>query len=282
MKNIPIRKINTPSQSGNYSIRKIEDLLDGKDLVQNIHRHDFYLILVLEKAKGEHVIDFIHYSVAGHTVFFLRPGQVHQLTLKRGSLGYIIEFNSEWFTTGETKVNHLIRKACFENCCVIDPHRFKKIRSLSNSIYEEYSNQQERYKEAIQSIMNQFFIEMIREHKTARPSTPKNLYAQERLEEFLELLRSHVSTHKQVADYSDMLHLTPYQLNAITKSMLGKTCSELINETIQLEAKRYLLATTNQINQIASQLGYEDISYFIRFFKKQSGYSPEAFRQKFK
>ena len=63
---------------------------------------------------------------------------------------------------------------------------------------------------------------------------------------------------------------------------MGKTVSALINEQIILEAKRYLLATSGQVKDIADQLGYEDVSYFIRFFKKQTGYSPEAFRKNFK
>jgi len=79
-----------------------------------------------------------------------------------------------------------------------------------------------------------------------------------------------------------MLNLSVYQLNAITKATLGKTCSEVINEHIILEAKRCLLATSNKIGQTAYRLGYEDISYFIRFFKKQTGYSPEAFRNNFR
>jgi AraC-like DNA-binding protein len=83
-----------------------------------------------------------------------------------------------------------------------------------------------------------------------------------------------------VSFYADLLNLSSYQLNAITKATLGKTCSELINEFIILEAKRTLLATSNQVNQIAYHLGYEDVSYFIRFFKKHTGYSPEAFRLK--
>jgi YesN/AraC family two-component response regulator len=75
-----------------------------------------------------------------------------------------------------------------------------------------------------------------------------------------------------------MLNLSAYQLNATVKAALGKTCSEIINEHITLEAKRCLLSTSRQINQTAYRLGYEDVSYFIRFFKKQTGYSPEAFR----
>jgi len=78
------------------------------------------------------------------------------------------------------------------------------------------------------------------------------------------------------------MNLSPYQLNEITKSSIGKTASELINEHIILEAKRYLLATPNQIKDIADHLGYEDTSYFIRFFKKHTGHSPEAFRHNFK
>ena len=75
-----------------------------------------------------------------------------------------------------------------------------------------------------------------------------------------------------------MLNLSTYQLSAITKGVLGKTPSEVINDYIILEAKRYLLGTSDQVNQIAWHLGYEDTSYFIRFFKKHTGFSPDAFR----
>ena len=98
----------------------------------------------------------------------------------------------------------------------------------------------------------------------------------------MELLRTNVTTHKQVSQYTDLLNLSTYQLNAITKATVDKPASELINEQIVLEAKRYLLATTDQVKDIADHLGYEDISYFIRFFKKHTGHSPEAFRKNFK
>ncbi len=47
------------------------------------------------------------------------------------------------------------------------------------------------------------------------------------------------------------MNLSVYQLNTITKARISKTCSGLIKEHIILEAKRYLLAISNQINQIA-------------------------------
>jgi AraC-like DNA-binding protein len=105
---------------------------------------------------------------------------------------------------------------------------------------------------------------------------------QEHLDKFLGLLEINIFTHKQVSQYAGMLNLSAYQLNTIAKTTLGKTSSELINEHIILEAKRCLLATSSQINQTAYRLGYEDVSYFIRFFKKHTGYSPEAFRNNFR
>ena len=108
------------------------------------------------------------------------------------------------------------------------------------------------------------------------------LYAQARLEVLQDLLEKNIYAKKQVSDYAEMLNITPYQLNAITKALLQKTGSELINEHIILEAKRMLIGTGNQVNQVADMLGYDDPSYFIRFFKKQTGLTPEAFRQNYR
>jgi len=240
-------------------------MLAGNDMVQELHRHDFFYLLALKKGKGTHAIDFIPYEVSDNTIFFMRPGQVHQLILKTGSKGYLMAFKAGFYTTKDTT-----------NYYQPGAEGFKKLYSLLSYIFQEYTKQQKNYQRVIKANLEIFFIEVLR--LQGKSNTPT--YAQERLEEFLSLLEIHIAEHKQASQYAEMLHLSPYQLNAITKATLGKTCSELINEHIILESKRYLLATTEQVNQVAWHLGYEDVSYFIRFFKKHTGYSPEAFRRK--
>lgn len=284
MENIPIRSISTtrkePTFSESFSIRNVRDLLDGKDMVQELHRHDFFFILVLKKGIGNHEIDFIPHEVCDRSVSFMHPGQVHQLTLKAKSTGYLMAFKADFYYSHDKSTNQLLRKVSYKNLCQLDANGFEKLLAILNYVFREYTNKQERYQDVIKANLDIFFIELLRQRQNENhPTNNASTYTQERLEEFLELLETQISNHKQVSQYADLLNLSPYQLNTITKATLGKTCSELINEYIILEAKRYLLATSRQINQIAYHLGYEDVSYFIRFFKKHTGYSPETFRR---
>ena len=281
---IPIRFLHAKesSVSENFQIRSVQEVLGGKDMIQELHRHDFFFVLALEKGSGAHEIDFTPYKVDNHAVFFLRPGQVHQLTLKAKSTGYLIEFKTDFYFPRDKISGQLLRKASHKNYCQLEATQFKKLLSILNSIFQEYKNQQENYQEVIKANLSVFFIELVRNRQNRTSSAkPVNAYAQERLEEFLEFLETTIAEHKEVSYYADKLNLSAYQLNAITKATLGKTSSALIDEHIILEAKRYLLATTDQVSQIAYHLGYEDVSYFIRFFKKHTGHSPEVFRGNF-
>lgn len=283
MKEISIRQIKEPDFSEGFSIRNIGALLSEKDMVQELHRHNFFFVLFLEKGKGEHNIDFINYPVDDYSVFFMRPGQVHQLRLKQGSKGYLMQFNREFYTPKEEPVNFVLRKVSNKNYCTLSVEKFKKLVSQLSFIFEEYSQKQDHYKEVIKASLEILFVELVRQSKNPKEITNNGTkYSQNQLEEFLELLQKHIVTHKQVTQYAEMMHLTTFQLNKITKETTGNTCSQLINEQIVLEAKRNLLATTNQVNQIAFDLGFEDPSYFIRFFKKHTNFSPEAFRKNFK
>ncbi|WP_108870011.1 AraC family transcriptional regulator [Aquimarina aquimarini] len=287
MKTIPVRHLDdtqtTPNLLGNFIIKSLPEMLGGKDMIHELHRHDFHFILVLKKGSGTHEIDFINYTVTDYSVFMIRPGQVHQLKIKSDSIGFMIQFNSEFCSPIEKELCTLLQKVGTKNFYQFQKHRFKKIDVLLSSIFDESKNKQEEYREVVKSYLRIFFIELIRlRNKNLPQSNNKNLYAQERLEEFLQLLETNITSKKQVSQYADMLNLSNYQLNAITKQLVGKTVSELINDQIILESKRYLLATFNQINQIAYHLGYDDVSYFIRFFKKHTGYSPEAFRNNLK
>ncbi len=230
---------------------------------------------------GNHGIDFINYQVCDHSLFFMRPGQVHQLTLQTESTGYIMQFRADFYHPHDKVSNQLIRKVSSKNFYQLDARSFQKLVSILSYIFEEYTEKQEGYQEVIQANLDILFIELVR-HSSKSPSNNANFYMQQRLEKFLELIETHMASHKQVSEYAGMMNLSTYQLNAITKTTLGKTSSQLIDDAVILEAKRYLLATSDQVNQIAYQLGYEDISYFSRFFKKHTGYSPEAFRQNFR
>ncbi|RKF02756.1 AraC family transcriptional regulator [Tenacibaculum lutimaris] len=287
MKAIPVRHLKAsqkePNLSGDFMIKSLLELLNGKNMVHKLHRHDFFFFLALKKGTGNHEIDFVNYDVTDYTIFIIRPGQVHKLDLDSNCEGYMIQFNTEFYYSIQKELNSLLQKASAINYYQLKKDDFLKLNLLLTSIFTEYKNKALAYKEVIKSNLHILFIELIRLKNTNNKTlNTKDLYIQERLEEFLHSLETNIIKIKQVSQYADMLNLSNYQLNTITKQTLGKTASQLINEQIILESKRYLLASSNQINQIAYHLGYEDVSYFIRFFKKHTGYSPEAFRKKLK
>jgi len=281
MTKIPVRHINPNSKTsgslGNFKIHDIHVLLDGKDLVQELHRHDFYLVMALQQGAGTHEIDFTRYKISDYSIFILRPGQVHQLQLKKGATGFLMEFDAGFYHPKSGTANQQLRKASHKNFCKPEPVRFEKLLTTLTAVFDEFSEKQDGYQDVIKANLGIFFIQYNRQSRSPKAvAKTVGTYAQDRLELLLEMLGT------QVAHYANMLNLSTYQLNAITKETVGMPASKLINEQVILEAKRLLLATPDQVKSIADHLGYEDISYFIRFFKKQTGYSPEAFRKKFR
>lgn len=286
MEIIPIRHINDtlkePAFSGSFDIVDIHEYLSGKEMVQELHRHSFYYILVLEKGAGEHQIDFITYPIQDNCLFLMRPGQVHEIVIARESTGYLLKFSKDFYTPVEVSAKQVLRKVSNKNFWMLEKEEMKGILLTLSKLFEENKEKKERYKQAIQSYLDVFFIGLLRAQPDKNIVHESNHYMQERLEEFQELVRLSATQHKTVSYYAEQLNLSPYQLNAITKSTLDKTCTEVITDHLLLEAKRYLLAGSSQVTQIAWNLGYEDVSYFVRFFKKHTGYSPEAFRKDFK
>ncbi len=155
MKNIPIRHIKAVQKesdlSESFSIRNVGDLLAVKDMVQELHRHDFFFILALEKGEGMHEIDFASYEVKDNSVFFMRPGQVHQLTLKAESTGFLMEFKTDFYFPHDKASSQLLRKVSDKNLCQLDENIVKKFLSILTSIFQEYTDKQEGYHEVIKA-----------------------------------------------------------------------------------------------------------------------------------
>lgn len=287
MKTIPVRSIQPQESKANllegFKIRSLEEVLAGKDMSQDLHRHDFYFILVVCKGSGIHTIDFVEHRVKTNAIFMMRPGQVHELQLKAGSDGYLLELSKDFQLLSKTG-SELLRKATGRNYCQLDKMGNGTLCTLLQAILEEFRAKEEGFENIIKANLEVFFIQYLRfrQRDQIAENNKADNYQQEKLQEFLDMLEANISAEKRASAYADMISLSPFQLNSITKSLLGKTVADLIEDQILLEAKRYLLATSNQVNQIAFQLGYEDVSYFIRLFKKLTGHTPEAFRKNFR
>ena len=75
------------------------------------------------------------------------------------------------------------------------------------------------------------------------------------------------------------LHLSARYLSDMLKQETGKTAMELIHIYMINEAKNLLRGEAQSVSEIAYGLGFENLPYFSRLFKKEVGLSPNQFRK---
>jgi AraC-like DNA-binding protein len=86
------------------------------------------------------------------------------------------------------------------------------------------------------------------------------------------------SHNHQVQYFADALGLSVKTLNRACLAATGHATKSCINQRITLEAKRLLAHTDAAIQAIAIDLGFDDPTNFVKFFKREAGLTPGQFR----
>lgn len=97
---------------------------------------------------------------------------------------------------------------------------------------------------------------------------------------FSRLVEQHYREHWAVVEYAQALAITSAQLNNVSRRFLGQSALEHLHQRLLLEAKRNLVYTTMTVAQISDLLGFSEVAYFSRFFRRLEGVSPREFRQR--
>lgn len=99
----------------------------------------------------------------------------------------------------------------------------------------------------------------------------------------LKAVRDEIQKHPEknwtIDELSSKVHLSQAYFQVLYKKAFGITCINEVIDTKIKEAKTLLNSTDLQVNEIAQELGYHEVYHFIRQFKKNTGYTPGAFRK---
>lgn len=97
---------------------------------------------------------------------------------------------------------------------------------------------------------------------------------------FAQLLADSSPCRHEVGYYADRLCVTRKYLSAVCKQQSGKTASELINEMTVNHIKLMLRSTDKTIKEIAMETGFQNLSFFGKYVRRELGLSPREYRQK--
>jgi AraC family transcriptional activator of pobA len=262
-----------------FYTEKLSTHLVNHPFVSKPHKHDFYLILYIIRGGGTHTIDFQTYPITKGGFYLMTPGQVHSWALNADTEGYILFFRKDFYQLNldasspvDFPFFHSLNASPF-----IDIKNDSTIDFILEEILREFHRQTQPDHRMLRAYLDLLLLKLSRVYKTENEvPLHDRIYKLRKLE---QLIDKHFIKLKQPREYADLMHLSPSYLNTLCKQNLNKTLGDLIQERILLEIKRLLAYTDFSLKQIADKLNFSDPSYLIRFFKKNTGFTPEQFKE---
>ncbi len=267
-------------------VSRFAPYLDIHPNLHSPHKHNFYHLLLFSEGGGSHSIDFTSFRVKSFQVYFMIPGQVHSWSFEGHIDGYVINFSGQFFQSMLLNPDYLEQFAFFGGVAedsVIDlPEELhSEVKRLFEHIIAESEKVAPFSADMVKSLLLQFFIMAGRlGTQQARPAVSPYNYTL--FKNFQRLVEKNFAELKLPRDYAALLYVTPNHLNALCNEVINLPAGAVIRNRIILEAKRLLTNFDLSIGEIAYRLGFQDNSYFTRFFKKQEKIGPEEFRKHFK
>lgn len=241
------------------------------------HRHDGYGIDILLKGTSFYSIDFKEFMVTAPALVLIAPEQIHTQEIASNSEVISISFLNYFLSAESENVIGFMECALKSNVVSLNEAKLQELLPLVELLLRESQSNRAFKDTIIRNLLNTLVITCAR-MQTCADKFIQNLETNQLLSRFKKLVNSHFSQIVQVAQYADLLNVTPGHLNDTVKAAVGKTAKQLIDEKRVLEAKRLLFWGNHPVKEISWKLNFDDDAYFNRFFKKHAGQTPLEFQ----
>jgi AraC family transcriptional regulator, transcriptional activator of pobA len=275
---------------GHFNVFNIKELYEKnkeKHIMPYDRRAYYKISLIRGRNRAEYANKII--EIEKNALLFATPKiPYHYVPKDKNQSGVFCVFTSEFLTKNKSGIEldelPIFRKDGYPIFQLLDEEVveieliFKKIQKEINSDY--------LYK---YDLIRNFVAELIHFGQKLQPITA--LYSRHNSAArvsslFIELLERQFpiqSMHQRIElktakDFASRLSVHVNHLNKVLKENTGKTTTDLISSRLTTEAKILLKQTDWNVSEIAYCLGFEEISHFSNFFKKQTSSAPLAFR----
>lgn len=230
-------------------------------------------------------VDFQEFTMETDALLFINP----KVIIKPCETvdGELLYFNRDFYCIEihdqEVACDGILYNNVFEIPFIkLDNNQSKDVQAVIQEIKREMNNEDSSTEEMLRILLKLIILKSTRiwkqQHQLEESTQHNDVQF---LRKFSKLVELHYKTHHTVADYAELLFVTPKNLSKKIGLISKSTPNDIIKDRIILESKRLLAHTKMTVKEIAYSLNYEDDAYFIRFFTKHTGLSPVSFRKQF-
>lgn len=287
--NIPEVGFNhTKTANNEIEVIELTTLYQGKDsLTHNPtlpHRVDFHQIIHIEEGEGAHLIDFVNYPYQSGAFIFVQKNQVHAFDFSHKPQGKVLLFTQAFIDQAlmnmrlpEFTPTHL--EYAYQPVFIPDAATMSSSEKLLAEISKELIHQESN--ELIVMLLFSSLSLMLRRVMPENHHDKLNQSQLGKFNDFVALLAANFQRTRDATYYADQLHTTYKTLNQICKLATNQTAKQLIDAYTILEAKRRLVLHGMPTQQLAYELGFEDASNFVKYFKKHTLITPSRFQKQY-
>ena len=154
----------------------------------------------------------------------------------------------------------------------------RSFRLLYEFFVEEFETIDHIQGEMLLVLLKRLLIKSVRIARRALPEEDMPQTKLDTIRKFNLLVEMYFREKHKVSEYADLLHMTPKSLSNLFSRYYTKSPLKIITERIILESKRLLDFSNKNINEIALDLGFDEVSHFSKFFKTRVGLSPTEYK----
>lgn len=254
----------------------------GRDMAA--HRHDrFYQLHFIETGHLELRLDDVAYAMDGPLFFLTPPSVPHAFRSDPSAAGHVITVAQQlvWrlFDDDPTLARrHLTEPRCIALGGPEGRHRARELSRLFGLLRREVEGHRLGAGAAMEALTRLILIAACRLLETPLQVPAGRRHDLMALRRFHELVERHFAEHWTLRRYAGELHMTEARLTDLCNRLTGRSPKRVVLERLALEARRFLAFSRLSVNEIAGAMGFEDVAYFCRFFKRSQGSTPSDYR----